>query len=131
MTKMTGPGCAVMCNLINTHTHTHTYIQCKWHRMTRMIGPDCAVMCNLINTLPCGIFKKSGKNVSHFLEERKKCQPCGDGISPSSKMICTALYTLLYLMGVVRRVEASIELLSDILTSLYIYLCPVDPYRTI
>ena len=24
MTKMTGPDCAVMCNLINTHTHTHT-----------------------------------------------------------------------------------------------------------
>ena len=22
MTKMTGPDCAVMCNLINTHTHT-------------------------------------------------------------------------------------------------------------
>ena len=30
MTRMTGPDCAVMCNLINTHTH--------------------AVMCNLINT---------------------------------------------------------------------------------
>ena len=24
MTRMTGPDCAVMCNLINTHTHTHT-----------------------------------------------------------------------------------------------------------
>ena len=24
MTRMTGPGCAVMCNLINTHTHTHS-----------------------------------------------------------------------------------------------------------
>ena len=24
MTRMTGPGCAVMCNLINTHTHTYT-----------------------------------------------------------------------------------------------------------
>ena len=30
MTRMTRPDCAVMCNLINTHTHTH--------------------MCNLINT---------------------------------------------------------------------------------
>ena len=29
MTRMTGPDCAVMCNLINTHihTHTHTHIQ--------------------------------------------------------------------------------------------------------
>ena len=24
MTRMTGPDCAVMCNLIKTHTHTHT-----------------------------------------------------------------------------------------------------------
>ena len=48
MTSMTGPDCAVMCNLINTHTHTHTLPwedQCEWHRMTRMTGPDCAVMC--------------------------------------------------------------------------------------
>ena len=52
MTRMTGPDCAVMRNLINTHTHrhTHTLDQCEWHRMTRMTGPDCAVMCNLINT---------------------------------------------------------------------------------
>ena len=25
MTRMTRPDCAVMCNLINTHTHTHIY----------------------------------------------------------------------------------------------------------
>ena len=71
MTRMTGPDCAVMCNLINIHTYIHTYItytyihtcrvfvksiidssredQCEWHRMTRMTGPDCAVMCNSIN----------------------------------------------------------------------------------
>ena len=52
MTRMTGPDCAVMCNLINIHTYIHTYPwedQCEWHKMTRMIGPDCAVMCNLIN----------------------------------------------------------------------------------
>ena len=24
MTRMTGPDCVVMCNLINTHTHTRT-----------------------------------------------------------------------------------------------------------
>ena len=27
MTRMTGPYCAVMCNLINTHTHTNTHLQ--------------------------------------------------------------------------------------------------------
>ena len=58
MTRMTGPDCAVMYNVINTHTHTHTQVslippwedQCKGHGMARMPGPDCAVMCNLINT---------------------------------------------------------------------------------
>ena len=52
MTRMTGPDCVVMCNLINTHTHTLPpwEDQCEWHRMTKMTGPDCAVMCNLINT---------------------------------------------------------------------------------
>ena len=44
MTRMKGPDCAVMCNLINMYTD-----QCEWHRMTRMTGPDCVVMCNLIN----------------------------------------------------------------------------------
>ena len=46
MTRMTGPDCVVMCNLINTLILD----QCEWHRMTRMTGPDCVVMCNLINT---------------------------------------------------------------------------------
>ena len=34
MTRMTGPDCAVMCNLINTHTHTqaHTYTSHKHER---------------------------------------------------------------------------------------------------
>ena len=26
MTRMTGPDCAVMCNLIDIHTYIHTYI---------------------------------------------------------------------------------------------------------
>ena len=26
MTRMAGPDCAVMCNLINIHTYIHTYI---------------------------------------------------------------------------------------------------------
>ena len=55
MTRMTGPDCVVMCNLINKYIHTYVLIppredQCEWHRMTRMTGPDCVVMCNLINT---------------------------------------------------------------------------------
>ena len=39
MTRMTGPDCAVMCNLINIHTYMHTYIHTYIH----------TYMCNLIN----------------------------------------------------------------------------------
>ena len=50
MTRMKGPDCAAMCNLIKIYTHTYTWEnQYEWYRMTRMTGPDCAVMCNLIN----------------------------------------------------------------------------------
>ena len=37
MTRMTGPDCVVMCNLINTYIHTyiHTYILWAW-TLTRM-----------------------------------------------------------------------------------------------
>ena len=53
MTRMTRLDCAVMCNLINTHTHTHIppwEDQCESHVVTRITGSDCAIMCNLINT---------------------------------------------------------------------------------
>ena len=60
MPRMTGPNCAVMCNLINTRTHTHTPSvasdqrfsedQCEGHRVTKMTGPGCAVMFDLIIT---------------------------------------------------------------------------------
>ena len=52
MTRMTGPDCVVMCNLINTYISLipPREDQCEWHRMTRITGPDCVVMCNLINT---------------------------------------------------------------------------------
>ena len=44
MTRMTGPDCVVMCNLINTYIHTYIHTippredQCEWHIMTRMTG---------------------------------------------------------------------------------------------
>ena len=50
MTRMTGPDCAVTCNLINTHT------QCEWHITTRMTAPDCTVMLSVLFVvyLSCG-----------------------------------------------------------------------------
>ena len=35
MTRMTGPDCVVMCNLINTHTHTHTHSHTQTRVCTR------------------------------------------------------------------------------------------------
>ena len=55
MTRMTGPDCAVMCNLINTHTHTQTHTTRKQggeHKVLRAqagivqverVGPLCRV----------------------------------------------------------------------------------------
>ena len=37
MTRITGPDCAVMCNLINTHTHIHTHTQ-HGEEDTSMLG---------------------------------------------------------------------------------------------
>ena len=44
MTRMAGPDCAVMCNLINTHTHTHTVWSATSYR------EDC-LMCRPSNTV--------------------------------------------------------------------------------
>ena len=38
MTRMTGPDCAVMCNLINTHTHTHTHARPGREEDTARLG---------------------------------------------------------------------------------------------
>ena len=46
MTRMAGPDCAVMYNLINilTYIELHTYVP-YIHTYQYMTGPDCAVMC--------------------------------------------------------------------------------------
>ena len=62
MTRMTGPDCVVMCNLINTYIRED---QCEWHRMTRMTGPDCVVMCNLINKYIHYILIRGFRNKYH------------------------------------------------------------------
>ena len=40
MTRMTGPDCAVMGNLINTHTRTHTHIHTNETSSGDGIGED-------------------------------------------------------------------------------------------
>ena len=89
MTRMTGTDCAVMCNLINTHTHTY-----EWHIMTRMAGgPDCAVMCNLINThtqthtFSCILISNNSK-LADFTQqnvEERKCTTLDAGLGDANR----------------------------------------------
>ena len=52
MTRMTGPDCAVMCNLIHTHTHTHTHTHIGWKekktRRHERVGSEAANPDNLL-----------------------------------------------------------------------------------
>ena len=40
MTRMTRPDCAVMCNLINTHTHTRTHTHKRSHEKVSSVTAD-------------------------------------------------------------------------------------------
>ena len=44
MTRMTGPDCVVMCNLINTHTHTHTHTYTHTHTQYSSGPPEMQVL---------------------------------------------------------------------------------------
>ena len=48
LTRMTGPDCAVMCNLINIHTYIHTYIQRENGNGTVIspVFPTCSLYMN-------------------------------------------------------------------------------------
>ena len=46
MTRMTGPDCVVMCNLINTHTHTHTHIK-SYGKVQGSAGEGCRGICGM------------------------------------------------------------------------------------
>ena len=80
MTRMTGPDCAVVCNIINIHTYIHihnmhAYIHTEWHRITRMAGPDCVVVCNLIDI----------HTYTYILESNKEAGGGAQGAQGSSK----------------------------------------------
>ena len=66
MTRMTGPDCTVMCNLINTHTRTHsrTHKNRQRHKHTRVERKKnmyrrtvpAAFSCLPLAMLMCGVF---------------------------------------------------------------------------
>ena len=63
MTRMTGPDCAVMCNLINTHTHTHTHTFNKYtHTHTKK------------RKKPLNSCRRQGGNGGDFGGTRKRCR---------------------------------------------------------
>ena len=52
MSRMTGPDCVVMCNLINTYIHTVTAGECNWRHfgwLVRLVGfPQCYLACRFL-----------------------------------------------------------------------------------
>ena len=75
MTRMTGPDCVVMCNLINTYIHTyiHTYIQGS-------VGP-VAANSNIVE-----INKEAGGGAQGTLSLSKNCTS-RESVSPLSRLI--------------------------------------------
>ena len=63
MTRMTGPDCAGMCNLINTHTHTHI------HYSSRL---ELVLLCG--RTLVTGSLLKPLSTV-YSIQYKLKCAP--------------------------------------------------------
>ena len=97
MTRMTGPDCAVMCNLINTHKHTNTQTHQHTNTISSHIMP-CAAgeLCKLADVQ---LIAPNGRDYGH--ECRGGCGGklhgilCGevedpDGDSPTHR-ICRAL----------------------------------------
>ena len=77
MTRMTGPDCVDMCNLINTHTHTHTHRnKCRKER----VGSVAANSDNL------GSNKEAGGGAQGAEGSSKICTS-GESVSPLSRLI--------------------------------------------
>ena len=105
MTRMTGPDCAVMCNVINTHTHTHTQINTHTHfnkyihthtRRTARPSPNSNATVNREiplqprhqnsragrrARLPRLQLKASERNHAHLLVRQGRFTRCGHSLS--------------------------------------------------
>ena len=67
MTRMTGPDCAVMCNLINTHTRTTAVVVvllCGWTLLTVYLLKPLSTVYSI---------NKSNKNVGPRTGSRFDC----------------------------------------------------------
>ena len=78
MTRLAGPDCAVMCNLINTHTHTHTHTRKKCRK--ERVGSVAANSDNL------GSNKEAGGGAQGAQGSSKICRS-RESVSPLSRFI--------------------------------------------
>ena len=79
MTRMTGPDCVVMCNLINTHTHTHTHTPHRHkHTPTAYSRPRYSTMSNAFAS-----GSALGSLVRDYMEE-ELAESCSSSSSESS-----------------------------------------------
>ena len=70
MTRMTGPDCAVMCNLINTHTHTQRK-KCRKER----VGSVAANSDNLGSNKEAGGGAQGAQGSSKICTSRESVSP--------------------------------------------------------
>ena len=78
MTRMTGPDCAVMCNLINTQTHTHPMRDYHWGtRLNAMLWGFC---CLTADVFPIKCFDI---NYNVLLIVQNKSSGCSEGRATS------------------------------------------------
>ena len=57
MTRMTGPDCVVMCNLINTHTHTHTHSGFVFIAyVCALLQPPCVMVYYIVSAVLLNVF---------------------------------------------------------------------------
>ena len=81
MTRMTRPDCAVMCNLINTHTHTgETWVESEIHVKKERVGSVAANSDNL------GSNKEAGGGAQGAQGSNKICTS-RESVSPLSRLI--------------------------------------------
>ena len=70
MTRMTGPDCAVMCNLINTnthHTHTHSLDSAPRSIIIELVATFCSIISTIHKNIGlqfCSIISTIHKNTS-------------------------------------------------------------------
>ena len=76
MTRMTGPDCVVMCNLINTHTHTHTHTHTKRKKCRKeRVGSVAANPDNLGSNKEAGGGAQSAQGSSKICTSRETVSP--------------------------------------------------------